>query len=425
MEKWSSSRVFILATIGSAVGLGNIWRFSSIAGQNGGGAYLLPFILATIFFALPLMVVEMAVGRHLGKDVVSSFRHFKENFKWFGWGIFILILMLTGVYLVITGWTLAFLVSSTGLMELTFAELTTSYLPVLFFLISLAITAFIVSKGIRSGIETMSNALVPLTFIILAVLLIYSVQTPGFMDGLSYLFTPDFSVMSEADLWVAAFGQAFFSLSVGYGLILTYSSYLGKEVNITRSAIMIGVADVAVAIIAGTIIFSLVFTHGLEPTAGAELAFVTLPIAFDGMPLGGLLSFLFFTLLFTAALTSAVSMMEVNVAALMNNTTLDRKKSSLLVMVALSIVGTIAALSYSTLDLRLMGDRILDVMDYTFGTVGIPIAALVTALIFSWYTNREFLEAEISCSCRKFVLPLVKYMVPLVLTLVIIVTLFQ
>lgn len=423
MEKWSSSRVFIIATIGSAVGLGNIWRFSAIAGLNGGGAYLLPFILAVIFLAFPLMVVEMAVGRHLEKDVVSSFRSLRERYAWVGWFIFLVMVMITGVYLVITGWTLAFLVSSTGAMDLSFPDLTAGYLPVLFFLVTLAITSLIVSKGVRSGIERMSNALVPLTFVILAILLVYSVQTTGFMQGLEYLFTPDFSKMSEAGLWTAAFGQAFFSLSVGYGLIITYSSYMGKDVNITRSAIAVCIADVSVAIIAGTIIFAVVFTNGLEPTVGAELAFVTLPAAFDGMPLGELLAFLFFALLFTAALTSSVSMMEVNVASVMNNLSLDRARSSLLVGGLVTVVGMAAALSYSALDLRIMGERVLDILDHAFGTVGILLAALLTALMFSWYVDRQFLEDEISCGCRRFVLPLVKYIVPVVLATVLLFTL--
>ncbi len=423
MERWSSSRMFVIATIGSAVGLGNIWRFSALAGQNGGGAFLLPFILAVIFLVFPLMVVEMAVGRRIGKDVVSSFRSLRDRHAWAGWLVFIVVLMIAGVYLVITGWTLAFLFFSLLGSGTSFGEFTSGYLPVLFFLLSLGATAFIISKGVRGGIERMSSALVPLIFIILAIMLAFSFGSEGFSEGLDYLFTPDFSVMGDADLWTAAFGQAFFSLSVGYGLIITYSSYADRDLDITKAAATICIADTAVALIAGTVIFSVVFTHGLEPTMGEELAFVTLPAAFGAMPGGEIMAVMFFGLLFIAALTSSVSMMEVNVSSVMQNLSMSRRRASILITSILAVVGTLAALSYTPLNLSVMGTRVLDLLDHTFGTVGVLVAALLTALMFSWYVDRRMLEDEIGCRCRDFVLPIVKYVVPLALALVLLSTL--
>lgn len=423
MERWSSSRMFVIATIGSAVGLGNIWRFSALAGQNGGGAFLLPFILAVIFLVFPLMVVEMAVGRHIGKDVVSSFRSLQDRHAWAGWLVFIVVLMIAGVYLVITSWTLAFLFFSLLRNDMNFGGFTSGYLPVLFFLLSLGATAFIVSKGVRGGIERMSSALVPLIFIILGIMLVFSFGSEGFSEGLDYLFTPDFSVMGDAGLWTAAFGQAFFSLSVGYGLIITYSSYADRDLDITKAAATVCIADTAVALIAGTVVFSVVFTHGLEPTMGEELAFVTLPAAFSAMPGGEIMAVMFFGLLFIAALTSSVSMMEVNVSSVMQNLSMSRRRASLLITGILAVVGALAALSYTPLDLSVMGTRVLDLLDHAFGTVGVLVAALLTALMFSWYVDRRMLEDEIGCRCRDFVLPIVKYVVPLALALVLLSTL--
>lgn len=420
MEKWSSKRAFILATIGSAVGIANIWRFSAIAGDYGGGAFMLPFALAVIFLAVPLMMLEMAVGRHLESDVLSAFRELKDRFLPIGAAIAVVLIVLTGVYLVITGWTLAFLTISVTPIEADFSDFSSSWWPILFFLISLVLTMLIVAKGIREGIERVVTRLVPLQFLILGILVVYSITTDGFVDSLRYLFTPDFEMMTRADVWVAAFGQAFFSLAVGYGLILTYASYMGHDISIPQSVGIITIADVGAAILSGTVIFSVVFAQDLDPAMGAELAFTTLPLAFEAISIGWLLAILFFGLLFAAALTSAVSMMEVPVAAIINNTSLTRPKAAYMVSAALLVIGGLATLSYSAADLRIGGERVLDVIDYTFGTLGIPIAALLTALIFAWYIEDSQLIVEVDPFWGKLILPLVKYLVPPVLLIVII-----
>ncbi len=418
MEKWSSKRAFILATIGSAVGIANIWRFSAIAGEYGGGAFMLPFALAVIFLAMPLMMLEMAVGRHLESDVVSAFRDLSDKFLPIGLAIGVVLVVLTAVYLTITGWTLAFLTFSLTPMDMDFTTFSSSYMPVVFFLVSLLLTVFIVSKGVRQGIERVVTRLVPLQFLILGILVAYAVTTDGFVDSLRYLFTPDMEMITEREVWVAAFGQAFFSLAVGYGLILTYASYMGHGISIPRSVGIITIADVGAAILSGTVIFSVVFSQGLDPAMGAELAFSTLPLAFDGIPVGWLLAIMFFGLLFAAALTSAVSMMEVPVAAILNNTKLTRPKASYAVGLILLVIGMLTTLSYSALDLRIGGERVLDSVDYIFGTLGIPVAALLTALVFSWYIKDIQLVLEIDPFWGKVILPLVRYLVPPVLFVV-------
>ncbi len=424
-ERWSSRLTFILAAIGSAVGIGNIWRFPSVVGQNGGGAYLLPFVLAVFVFAVPLMILELAVGRHLGTDVVSAFGHFKARFRTLGCITCLILFLMMSYYLVITGWTRAYAVFSLSGTEIAFSSFTSSYQPVVFFVISVAITGVVVSLGVRHGIEKVTSILVPASFVILAILAIYSGTLSGFGEGVEYLFTPDFSVLADPTIWSAAFGQAFFSLSVGMGVMLTYGMYLGRGISIHRSSVIVTVADISVAVLAGLVIFPLVFTFGLEPAMGAELAFTVLLQAFHSIPFGQVLSVIFFLLLFFAALTSAISMLEVNAATIMKKTGMDRKRTSILLIIGTVIVGIFPCLSYSGANLSLSGIRVLDIMDETVGTFGLPIAAIFISLVFSWYFERKELAAEIPGRWPPFVSLTTRYVVPMVLVVVTMSTLIQ
>lgn len=414
-EKWSSGLTFILAAIGSAVGIGNIWRFSSVLGQNGGGAYLLPYLLAVFLFAVPLMMLELAVGRYLKKDVVSSFAHVRPSFRHLGWIISIVLFLLMSYYLVITGWTLAYVLFSISGTEPQFSVFISSYQPLAFFVIAAVLSGLVVSFGVKGGIERIVTAVIPLSFVILIALVLYSTTLDGFGASLEFLFTPDLSVLSQPDLWSAAFGQAFFSLSVGYGILITYGGYLEKKVSIPSSSFIITVADLSVAILAGLVIFPIAFTMGLEPSLGAELAFVTLPIAFDGIPSGHILAISFFTLLFFAALTSAISMLEANVYVVMNKLGTSRRRTAIYLTLATLAVGMVSALSYSEADLRLEGIRILDLLDGTVGSYGLPLAGVLISVVFSWYLDRRDIELEIGEGWGRVVIVLTRYVVPLVL----------
>jgi len=417
MERWSSRTGFILAAIGSAVGIGNIWRFSSVVGQNGGGAYLIPYILAVFAFALPLMTLELAVGRHLRGDVVTAFGAVKRQLKPLGWIVCIVVFLILSYYLVITGWTLAYVWSSLTGQRVEFSEFTSTYTPVAYFVISALATGFIVSLGIKEGIERVAKALIPITFVILAVLAVFSSTMGGFYSGVRFLFTPDFSVLANPLIWSAAFGQAFFSLSVGYGILLTYGDYLDEGVELLNSSLIVTFADLAVALLAGLVIFPVVFTFGLEPAAGAELAFSTLPRAFEEMPYGQPFAVAFFTLLFFAALTSAVSILEVNVAAVSNASGFSRRAVSMSLTLGVIIMGLPSALSYSALGLTLNGARILDLMDETVGNSGLILTALLIAVTFTWFTEREALSREIGRGSM-IILAVTRYTVPVVLALV-------
>lgn len=417
MEKWSSKFGFILAAIGSAVGIGNIWRFSSVVGQNGGGAYLIPYLIAVFLFALPLMILELLVGRHLQGNVISSFGKIKKQFRIFGWVICAIVFVILSYYLVITGWTLGYLVSSLSNSGLSFSAFTSSYQPLVYFVIATLLTGFIISFGVKKGIQRISTILMPFSFLLLAMLAIFCATLSGFGEGIDFFFTPDFSVLSNPMIWGAAFGQAFFSLSVGFGVLLTYGAYLEKDTNIVHSSLIITVADLSVAFLAGLIIFPIVFTFGFTPGMGAELAFTTLPLAFSFLAYGQLLAVAFFLLLFFAALTSSIGMLEVSVAAVMEKTSFSRRKTSGILTLLLLLVGLPAALSYTPMNLSIFGARVLDILDETIGAIGLPITALLTTLVFAWFLQKKVFVKELSDSkgWTTLLLYATKYVIPVIL----------
>ncbi|MEM0492487.1 MAG: sodium-dependent transporter [Candidatus Thermoplasmatota archaeon] len=421
-ERWNSKIGFILATIGSAVGIGNIWRFSSVVGQNGGGAYLIPYLIAVFIFAIPLMILELTIGRYYQSDVITAFRKVNEKFRFLGLVICVVVLLILSYYLVITGWTLGYFISYLTSKDIAFLGFTSSYTPVLYFIVTALITGLVVSLGVKKGIEKVSTILIPFSIIILLVLVFFAFTLDGFNDGVSFLFTPDFSVLSDPLLWGAAFGQAFFSLSVGFGTLITYGSYLDKGVNIPCSSVIITLSDLLVAILAGLTIFPIVFTFGLQPGMGAELAFSTLPKAFEIMAYGQILALLFFLLLFFAALTSAIGMLEVGVAAFSDTTGLSRRRTSLILTVILVFIGLPSALSYTSMNLSIGGVKILDLMDETLGTYGLLFTAFFTSVVFTWFLDKEFMYDELKDAegWVRIVYPAVKYIIPFVLVVTLI-----
>lgn len=417
MEKWSSKFGFILAAIGSAVGIGNIWRFSSVVGQNGGGAYLIPFLIAVFLFALPLMMLELLIGRNKQGTVVSAFSSVRKRFRIFGWIIVAIGFIILSYYLVITGWILGYLASSLTNSALDFGDFTTSYQPIIYFIVVAAITGFVISFGVKKGIQRLTTILMPFSFVLLIILALFCTTLDGFGKGMAFFLTPDFSVLSNPLIWAAAFGQAFFSLSVGSGILLTYGTYLDKDTNIVQSSLIITFADLAVAFLAGLIIFPIVFTFGLSPGMGAELAFITLPMAFSLLGYGQILAIAFFLLLFFAALTSSISMLEVGVASVMEKTSFSRRKTSLILTVLLILVGLPAALSYSSVNLTIFGAKILDVLDETLGTIGLPITALLITIVFTWFINKKIFieELQTSKNWTNLVIYTTKYIIPVIL----------
>ncbi|MFC5366813.1 sodium-dependent transporter [Salinirubrum litoreum] len=419
MERWSSRLGFLLSATAAAVGLGNVWRFAAVVGTNGGGAYLVPYLLSAFLLALPLLVLEISVGRRLRADVVSAFRRVRPEFAPLGWLVVVLVALVVSYYLVVTGWTLAFLVAAVGGVDLTFTSLTATYWPVPAFLVSTLVAGVVVGLGVRGGIERMATVVMPVILVVLLGLLAYGATLPGFGAGVRFLFEPDFSVWSDPLLWSAAFGQVFFSLSVGQGIMLTYGSYLDPETNVPESALLVTVADIGVALLAGLVIFPIVFSFGLEPASGSELAFTTLPRAFAAMPGGRLVAVAFFGLLFVAAVSSAVSILEVVVAAVVGRSERSRARTTAGVLGLIALAGLPSALSYTPARAAVFGQPVLDLLDETVGTLGLPISAVVVAVVFTWFVDRETLGRELGTGwLGRFLLVSTKYATPAVLLLV-------
>ncbi|AZH26293.1 sodium-dependent transporter [Haloplanus aerogenes] len=412
-DRWSSRLGFLLATTGAAVGLGNIWRFSAVLGANGGGAYLVPYLLAAFSLAVPMLVLELAVGRTLRSDVVSAFRSVDTAYTALGWLVVGGVLLILSYYLVLTGWVFGFLLSWLGGSGTTFATFTEGWLPVGYFVVATVVTGAVVARGVRGGIERMSKIVMPTVFVLLVALAGYAVTFSGWGRAVEFLFTPDLSVLTDPALWSAAFGQVFFSLSVGQGIMLTYGSYTDEETDLLRSSLVITVSDISAALLAGLVIFPIVFSFGLQPTLGTELAFTTLPTAFASMGFGRVVAVAFFGLLFFAALSSSVSLLEVGVAAATNTTRLGRTRATYLLTAGVFLVGVPSALSYSPLDLTVVGTPVLDLVDESVGTYALPLSAICIALVFGWAADLAPVRAELG---RLY--PVVRYVVPPVLALV-------
>ncbi|MDG6258007.1 MAG: sodium-dependent transporter [Methanomicrobiaceae archaeon] len=415
-ERWSTGLGFILASVGSAVGIGNIWRFPYIVGTNGGGAFLIPYLISVFLFGLPLMMLELAVGRHLQTSVGPAFRAIGQRFFSAGIVLVVIVSFILSYYLVVSSWVLAYTLFFALQRPVDFDAFTGSYYPLVFFLLSGLIVFATVRSGVREGIERISRVVIPLLLLILLLLVVFSLAQPGAAEGVAFYLTPDLSLLADPLVWAAAFGQAFFSLSVGMGILLTYGSYL-ERANLFRNATIIAVSDIAIAILAGLMIFPLVFAFNVDPAAGVNLAFVTLPSVFLNMQFGSVLGTLFFAMLFLAALTSAVSMLEVPVATAIDMYGYPRKRATLLVFGVIILLGLPSALSYTGLRLELFGTPLFDLSDYVFGTLGLIFSGLIVSIVAGWFVDPEWLFAELGGTpmLQRAYLLLVRYCIPAVL----------
>lgn len=411
-ERWSSGLGFLLATVGAAVGLGNVWRFPAVLGANGGGAYLVPYLLAVALLATPLLLLELAVGRAVRADVVAAVRQVAPEAVSLGWLVVAGVCLVLSYYLVLTGWVVGFAVGWAVGGSPTFAAFTAGWAPVGWVVVATAATGLVVARGVAGGIERLARVVMPTTALLLLVLAGYGATLSGWDPALRFLFTPDPAALADPGVWSAAVGQVFFSLSVGQGIMLTYGAYTDASTDLRRSAVLIAVADVGVALVAGLVIFPVVFTEGLSPTLGTELAFTTLPAAFGALPGGRLVAVAFFGLLACAALSSAVALLEVGVAATTGATRLARPRAVALLVAAVFLAGLPSALSYSPVELGLGGRPVLDLVDESVGTYALPVSAVVLAVLFG--------RADLPAVRRALgpLRPVVAYLLPAVLVVV-------
>lgn len=418
-ERWSSHRGFLAAAIGSAVGLGNIWRFPYVAGENGGGTFLIPYAVAILACGLPLMMFELAAGREYRLGVFGTIQAIAPRYRFIGGAIGAIGLIIVSYYLVVTGWTLGYLIYTPLGMDVSFTDFSDSWGPLVFFLVSAGITVSIVLLGINRGIEATSKMLLPLLAAIVVIMAAYGMTLPGRAAALDFLFQFRPRELLEPLVWANAFGQAFFSLGVGMGVLVTYGSYLDRRGDIPGLARVVVGADTLIALFSGLIIFPMVFSFGYSPEAGAQLAFETLPRVFEQMRLGTLLGSVFYLLLFLAATTSAVSILQMVVAVVADRMTWSHRRSTWALLAPLLLLGTASALSYSPMHLTIFGRPVLDALDGTVGTFGLLVAGLLTSVALFWLGRPQRLVVQVAENPNAWVgrsgLFLGRYLLPLAL----------
>lgn len=391
----------MLATIGAAVGLGNIWRFSYVAGENGGAVFLFIYLLCVLLVGLPLVIAELSLGRRAQGDAVTAFEQAGVRGPWrhVGWlGVAGAVLILS-YYAVIAGWALKYFVgAATGTLwhtaETGFGAFFESFIadlgqPIGWQAAMLAATMFIVAGGVQHGIERVNRWLMPVLVVLIAALAAYALSLPNAGAGVGFLFAPDWSVLREPTVYAAALGQAFFSLGVGMAVFITYGSYLPRTFSLPTSAVAIAFGDSLFAIIAGLAIFPAVFAFGLDPTAGPELAFITLPQIFLAMPAGQFVGAVFFLLLSAAALTSMVALLEVPVSVAVHRLKLRRWSASALLGGVIFATGVPSAMSFGVLaHVRIGRHGILDAIDAGVSNFLLPVCGVLVALFVGWRLRR-------------------------------------
>ena len=397
----------LVAMAGSAVGLGNLWRFPYLVGENGGAAFIIIYILMSFLICLPIFICEFVVGRRSQENAYSSFRDLSGGswWKYVGMMTVIVPLIVTSYYSVVGGWSIEYLFKSLAFsftlgesqaaISTMFGDFVSSpWLPLATHTLFLLITAVIVAAGIKGGIEKFSKVMMPMLFVIVLGIAIYSMTLPGAKAGLDYLFNPDFSKI-DAKACAAALGQAFFSLSIGFGTIMTYASYVSKKENVMFQSMATAASDLAFALIAGMAIMPAVFAFGLNPQSGPGLVFETLPYVFSQMPAGGVVAILFFLALLVAAVTSSISMFEVGVAYLVEEKKLPRVGACAIIFAFCWILGAFCSLSFGPLsEFRLFGRNIFDFFDNLSSNVLMTLGSLLTVLFVGWRLKKTDIYDE-------------------------------
>ena len=387
----------ILVAAGSAIGLGALWRFPYIAGKHGGAAFLLVFLLSVIVVGIPAMLAEFAVGRNTSKNAVGAFRALSKRWSWLGYSGVLGALLISGYYYLISGWSLEYLVNSvTGSLyssSLTFGEqfaaFQGSWRPLLYCVLFILITHFIVSRGVEKGIEKAAKIMMPMLFVILIVMAVRVAFMPGAAEGYRFFLSCDFAEAFKPETIMMAIGQAFFSLSVGMGCMVTYASYFKEDNNLVSTSFNVSILTLLVSLLAGLVIFPAVFSAGLEPAEGPSLVFVTLPEIFKGMPLATVWSAIFFVLVALASLTSTISFHEVLTAYFSEEFNMSRKRGALtttVISIALSVV------TFT----NLFGVDFFTIFDYVTANILMPLGAMFTCVFVMWFMKKEFMRGELT-----------------------------
>ena len=430
----------ILAAAGSAVGLGNIWRFPYETGNHGGAAFILVYLACVFVLGLPIMIAEFTVGRHSKASTGKAFLVLAPGtqWKWIGYLGVLAGLLILGYYSVVAGWTLEYILTSLGNgfagkgpedFVALFQDFSQDPIrPILWLLIFLLLTHFIVVKGVKDGIEKSSKVMMPMLFILIVVLAGCSLSLPDAGKGLEFLLKPDFSKVN-ADVFLGAMGQAFFSLSLGMGCLSTYASYFGPDTKMGKTALSVGLIDTFVAILAGLIIFPAAFSVGIQPDAGPSLIFITLPNvfqqAFGGVPfLAMIFSLMFYVLLALAALTSTISLHEVVTAFLHEKFELTRSRAALMVTGFCVVTGVLSSLSLGVWDAKFFSLGFFDLLDFVTAKLMLPLSGFLVCLFVGWYLKRTVSYNELTnyglqkASYLPVYMFIIRYLAPVAIALI-------
>lgn len=431
----------ILASAGSAVGLGNIWRFPYETGNHGGAAFILIYLGCILLLGLPIMIAEFLIGRHSQANTARAYQILAPGtqWRWVGRMGVLAGFLILGYYSVVAGWTLEYIFEavSNSFAGKTPAEFISSFQsfssnpwrPALWLTLFLLATHFIIVKGVEKGIEKSSKIMMPTLFIIILVLVGCSVTLPGASRGIEFLLKPDFSKV-DGNVFLGAMGQAFFSLSLGMGCLCTYASYFSKDTNLTRTAFSVGIIDTFVAVLAGFIIFPAAFSVGIQPDAGPSLIFITLPNvfqqAFSEIPvLAYIFSVMFYVLLALAALTSTISLHEVVTAYLHEEFNFTRGKAARLVTAGCILLGVLCSLSLGvTKDFTIFGLGMFDLFDFVTAKLMLPLGGLLISIFTGWYLDKKLVWSEITNNgtlkvpIYKLIIFILKYVAPIAISVI-------
>lgn len=414
----------VAAAAGSAVGLGNVWRFPYIVGEDGGAAFILLYVFFTIAISIPVLMTEFSLGRMTGKPVTSVFQTLCPGGKWqiIGFLGVLTAFLIMSYYNIVSGWTLYYTVASAGgwlegLNELQISQFygalsSDSVRGIIWLIVVLLATSFVVAKGVSGGIEKYSKILMPLLFILIIVMLVRAITLDGAADGLSFYLSPDFSKLTPKAVF-DALGQSFFSLSIGMGTMTTYGAYVQRNQSISGLAVRVAAVDFLVAFLAGAVIFPCVFAFGINPSQGPGLVFVTLPNIFNMMPLGRLFSVAFFALLVVAALTSSISLLEVVVAYIKTSFTMGRRKATVIAASFTLLFGIACAVS----------PLFFSIVDNLTANVMMPLGALLIVIFAGWILPSSKMQDELSAHGETFSLfriyyIVLRYVVPIVILII-------
>jgi NSS family neurotransmitter:Na+ symporter len=426
----------IAATAGSAIGLGNIWRFPYVAGENGGAAFLIIYLGFVLVIGIPVMLSEFFIGRNSQMNVFGAFRKLAPGRPWYLTGLMgvTAAFMILAFYTVVAGWTLEYIYqslvngfagqSASQLNDMYNSFISSTWRPLIWFFVFMGLTSAIIMAGVHKGIEKYTKILMPVLLLLLFALVIRSVTLPGAGRGLDFLFRPDFSKITPSIILVAL-GQSFFSLSIGMGTLITYGSYIRKEENLGFTALSVAMADTFIAILAGIAIFPAVFAFNIEPGSGEGLVYITLPNIFNQMPGGYLFSLIFFILLTVAALTSTISVLEVIVAFFVEELKLKRKIATVIAAGSVSVIGVLCVLSFSTMaDTKIFGFTVFQLLDFSSANVFLPLGGLFIVLFVAWFINRKVINNELTNNGKikagyiPFYLFVIKFIAPLAIAFI-------